>query len=262
MNFFSKILGTKSPCCSCAAVQGQGQRGMQQDAYLMLGFNEAGAGCEKAVLALVADGMGGAEKGEVASELAVKHMAEAFRSMDMQGDIAVQLNEAVYTLNKRVFEVLGGRGGSTLAVCIVYGRQLYFSSIGDSGIYLLRAGQLSRLNIEDNAANLAYSSLICRGCTNPAEAEAGPNPYALSRFIGMPALDGTDSLLKPLALEAGDRLLICSDGIDGSVPEELLIYCLGAKTPEKACNLLEKEIKEAALPYQDNYTALVLKLGD
>lgn len=261
MSFLSKIL-RKKPYCSGASMQGQGCRTQQQDSFMLLGLEQPEPGRKSPVLAMVADGVGSAEKGGAASTLASFCMAEAFRRIDVQGDIAAQLDNAVAGLNKKVFEELGSQGGSTLAACIVYDERLYFSSLGDSGIYLLRAEQLSRLNVEHNAVNLAYAELIAMGCTDPEQAEPGPVPSALTRFLGMEKYDSADSLRQPLRLMPGDRLLICSDGVDGSMPEQLLIHCLSEDRPEKACALLEQAIVEAELPYQDNYTALVLMFGD
>ncbi len=261
MSFFSKILRKKG-YCSAACMQGQGCRADQQDSFLLLGLEQTEPGRKSPVLAMVADGVGGAEKGGAASALASFCMTEAFRHIDVQGDVARQLDEAVMGLNKKVFEELGSQGGSTIAACIVYDERLYFSSLGDSGIYLLRDEQLSRLNVEHNAINLAYAELIGMGCTDPEQAEPGPAPYALTRFLGMAEYEAADSLRRPMELMPGDRLLVCSDGVDGSMPEQMLIHCLSEDRPEKACALLEQAIVGAELPYQDNYTALVLMFGD
>ena len=262
MSFFDKIISQRRKYCSLASVQGQGSRENQEDAWLMLNAKEAQAGRREPLLALVADGMGGMAAGEEASALVVSCMAAAFRALDTAGDISAQLEDAVQFCNKKVYSTFAGDGGSTLAACIVYDEKLYFTSVGDSGIYLLRAGQLSRLNRAQNQLEIELLRLVRRGSAQADTLDIQPEHMALSAFVGMPELEDTDHLLYPMQIKAGDSLLICSDGVDGILPEELLQQCLSADSPEKACRLLEKEIQSLQHPYQDNYTAIVLKFGD
>lgn len=275
MNIFRKILGGErdknrgeASCrpwqlrCSYASLQGIGMREQQQDAFRAINVKDAEGARAHGMLALVADGMGGMAGGAEASELVCLCMDECFRAMDMGGDIPAQLNSAVSAAGEEVYKALQGSGGSTVVACVIYKDKLFFTSVGDSGLYLYRGSQLSRLNREQNLKNLAYQQLIREGGADPNAAYTGMNEQALTHFVGMETLDDVDYLRRPFTLMAGDVLLICSDGVDGSMPESELVRCLSGSSAKDICLNINDAIDAAELPYQDNYTALVLKFGE
>lgn len=244
------------------SVQGIGKRSSQQDWFTAVNVKEPELAAEKGVMLLVADGMGGLNGGAEASETAAKFLEGAFSSMDMQGNISGQLLTAVLGANDAVYNKLKAEGGTTLVACVIYGGCLYFASVGDSGIYLLRGDQLSRLNREQNIENLEYLVAVRKGSADPESEDMGLNKAALSHFVGMPQLDEVDFLRRPMRLMPGDMLLLCSDGLDGSMPLQEMEKCLRAGHPEQCCMMLEQTIAAANLPYQDNYTGLVLRYGE
>lgn len=271
MNLFQKILGSRPPKARAetaikgplgwqfASLHGQGQRKDQQDAFVAVNVKDAEAVERSGMLALVADGMGGMADGALAAETAAACVANLFERFNGEFDIGSQLNLAALEANRQVYELLAGRGGSTLAACVIYRDKLSFVSVGDSGIYLLREGQLSRLNREQNLLNSMLLQHIREGRAQPDELDPEINKAALTHCIGMATLDETDRLLRPLPMQRGDVLLICSDGVDGTVDDEGLAECMSLPKAEDICAALDKRIEEAALPWQDNYTALVLK---
>lgn len=271
MKLFQKLFGERTPeptpqpepviSRGYGSLQGLGKRSSQQDWFLALNVREPEAAEKQGILLLVADGMGGMQGGAEASETTARFIEGGFRSMDMQGNIAGQLLSAVLGANEAVYSKLGGEGGSTLVACVIYRDQLYFASVGDSGLYLLRGDQLSRLNREQNIENLEYLMSIRRGSADPEGENLGLSKAALSHFVGMPQLDEVDFLRRPLRLQPGDVLLLCSDGVDGSLPDDVLTACLKAGSPEECCMQLERQIAAADLPHQDNYTGLVFRIG-
>lgn len=241
-----------------ANLQGIGKRARQEDSFTSANATDVSMIQKRGLFAAVADGMGGMRDGSVASEIAVTDFREAFEHLDFDSDIPLQLADAVDTTNHRVFNVLGGQGGSTLVATVVYQEKLYYISVGDSFLYIKRNGQLIRLNRKHTVLNDAYLDLVQDGEFNPRIVRQLDEQGALTQFLGMDKLDDKDYLIKPLPLYSGDVLLLCSDGVAGVISEEVISDCLNESTPEKICKQLEESILLKNKKYQDNYTALVI----
>ena len=136
---------------------------------------------------------------------------------------------------------------------------MWFACVGDSPLYLLRDQQLNRLNQEHTVCTQRYEEALLSGSTDPSSARNDPQSHAVTSFLGREELDQVDCLLRPLPLQAGDVLLLCSDGVSGTLSEETLLACLQQETPEYSCIALEEKIKTRNKPGQDNYTALVIR---
>ena len=104
--------------------------------------------------------------------------------------------------------------------------------------------------------------MINRGVLRPELVRGDHEGEALAQFIGMGSVEDIDHLHRPLELQPGDVLLLCSDGISGVLTEETLCQCLSLSGPKVACAAMEEQIRRAALPHQDNYTALVIYCTD
>lgn len=242
-----------------AALQGVGRRERQEDACALVNDRDPALLREQGLLCVVADGMGGMEGGREASETAVATLLDAFRLFDRGAELAAQLNGALRTANEAVFRRLGGKGGSTAVVCLIRDEKLYFSSVGDSYLFLLRGGRLLRLNRSQNVLHQIWLEMIRSGESDFLSALREPDRDAITGFLGMRALDEIDFFRRPLRLEAGDVLLVCSDGVGGVLPAPALAGCLSEGGPEEAAEALERWIKTCDLSYQDNYTALVVQ---
>ncbi len=244
-----------------ANLQGVGSRERQEDSFTFVNAMDVTEMRRNGLLAIVADGMGGMRDGKVASETAIACMKKDFQAMDRSGDIAAQLRDSVLNAGARVFDSLGGGGGSTVVACIFYEEQLWFASVGDSFLYLLRDGQLLRLNREHNVLHERYLETIRSGSMDPEPARADWEKSALSQFLGMDVLDDVDYLRRPLKLHDGDRFLLCSDGVAGVLSEAALQSYMEKGTPADACAAMEKAILMENRQYQDNFTALVVQCG-
>lgn len=242
-----------------ALLQGIGSRERQEDSYAFVNDHDVLKIHQNGLLAIVADGMGGMADGKKASVMAVTSLLKSFDELDMSNGISLQIRDAFYLANERVFNLLNGYGGSTAVLCLFYHEKLWFASVGDSSIYMLRNQQLNRLNIRHTLCNDVMLKTIRRGSADPSEGRDNPEAHALSSFLGMEELSGIDYLLRPLALKPGDVLLLCSDGIDGTLDEDIIISCLEQETPEYSCFAIENEIKKKAKKYQDNYTGLIIR---
>ncbi len=244
-----------------ANLQGIGKRERQEDAFALVNVLDVTLARDKGILAVVADGMGGMEDGQWAGKTVVSSIKRSFSDMDMSEDIAPQLVGSVRKAADEVLEGVKGLGGSTVVACIVYNEELYFASVGDSGLYLNRNHQIYRLNKAHNIKNKRYLEQIKSGILEPESARRDPEAMALTQFMGMRGFDTIDFTYRPLPLTAGDTLLLCTDGVDGVLGEESILSCLLKPSTVLACDEIEKRVSLQDRRDQDNYTAVVLTCG-
>ena len=242
-------------------MQGVGSRQRQEDSFAFINAVDVSAMKKEGLCAIVADGMGGMRDGRIASETAIASLRWDLAAMSRKGDIPSQMKEAVLNAGAKVFEALEGDGGSTVVLCLFYDEQFYFVSVGDSYLFLLRDGALLRLNEEHNVQEREYLKTINGGSMNPAAARANEEAAALTSFLGMDEIEYIDVLKKPLKIHNGDVFLLCSDGVGGVISEEKIRECLTLGTPQEMCHAMEEAVLEKQEPYQDNYTALVVRCG-
>lgn len=242
-----------------ANLQQKGARPYQEDSFAFVNALDVTEIRENGLMAIVADGMGGMEAGKQVSEMAVSCMVSAFSQMQRTGDLALQLRNAVIAADDALVQRFKGIGGTTLISCIIYDEKLYFASVGDSYLYLMRGGSLYRLNREQNYRHQLYTEAILAGSIDPTEADQDPDGHRLSAFLGMGGLSDLDYLRQPLPLRDGDILLLCSDGVGGVVTESQIIQNLSSSSAAEMCLNLDESVRRAARLHQDNYTALVIR---
>ncbi|MDO5633320.1 MAG: protein phosphatase 2C domain-containing protein [Micrococcus sp.] len=207
-------------------------------------------------VAAVADGMGGHEAGEEASAAAVAAVREA------AGELAEPSLEDVGALVSRAHEavesqVRAGAGTTlTLAACLDSdAREWAVANVGDSRIYRRPAGEprLEQLTVDHSAVQM----LVDAGELTPAEARVHPRRNVITRALGSPEQLVVD--VGTLRLGAGDRLLLCSDGLTGELlDEEILALLDDSATPQAAVDVLVDAANWRG--GRDNITAIVLAL--
>ncbi len=206
----------------------------------------SGAG-EGPLLVMVADGMGGAVAGEVASRLAV----ETAKSAD--GDIGERVLEANQAILSTVEERPELRGmGTTLTLFELHeeDRLARFAHVGDSRAYLLRDGELTQLTEDHTVVNMYLQT----GAIGPDEVAGHPQRSLITRAVGLtPDLDVDTG---NLTLEPGDRLLLCSDGVNSMIDDAAIADALAVPSAEEAAWLLVEQANLAG--GHDNITALVV----
>lgn len=242
-----------------ANLQQKGARPYQEDSFAFVNALDVTEIRENGLMAIVADGMGDMEAGKQVSEMAVSCMVSAFSQMQRTGDLALQLRNAVIAADDALVQRFKGIGGTTLISCIIYDEKLYFASVGDSYLYLMRGGSLYRLNREQNYRHQLYTEAISAGSIDPTEADQDPDGHRLSAFLGMGGLSDLDYLRQPLPLRDGDILLLCSDGVGGVVTESQIIQNLSNNSAAEMCLNLDESVRRASRVHQDNYTALVIR---
>jgi protein phosphatase len=213
-------------------------------------------------LLVVADGMGGHNAGEVASALSVEVVADRLRrSVNHQADemgILRDLQEAVCLADARLVEEGCEHPewtgmGTTLTMAFVSGWHLFAVHAGDSRCYLFRRGELRQLT-EDHTL---VTELVRRGLVGPEEARRHPQRHLITNFLGgnhaAPQVDAQE-----VALESGDVLLLCSDGLTEMLDDGRITAILSAEEdPEAACRWLVAEANVAG--GEDNVTVVVAR---
>ncbi|MBR1471398.1 MAG: serine/threonine-protein phosphatase [Lachnospiraceae bacterium] len=242
-----------------ANLQGVGARARQEDSFAVANAMDVSQIREQGLFFAVCDGMGGMKDGKLGSETAIASLRTTFMKIDRNGDIAAQLKQGIYTASEEVEAVIGGEGGSTAIACIIYQEKLYYAGVGDSFLYLLRDGQLYRINREQNVCHRTYLEVIREGGIDPADYQDMDEAGALTEFLGMIGLEDVDWLIRPMPLQNGDVLLACSDGVGGVLEEDEVRMALTLPTEQEMCNFMEQRLIDHARRNQDNYTALVVK---
>jgi protein phosphatase len=188
-------------------------------------------------LAIVADGLGGHAAGEVASRIAVDTVMDTYRHYPGP-NVSEALAEGVRRAHRAILEMAGGdpklQGmGTTCTVIAISAGRLHMAHVGDSRAYRLRRGLEQLTRDHTVAQELADESVI-----PPGGIESHPASHVLTRALGMSDALEVDVLDPPEDLQAGDRYLICSDGLSGQVTESDLFRTLASCEPEEACDRL------------------------
>jgi len=200
----------------------------------------------------VCDGMGGAQAGEVASGLAAETLAAVVAAGRPLLAAAEQANAAVF---ERAHDDLDHTGmGTTLTAVVLEDDTGHFVHIGDSRAYLLRDGGLEQLSDDHSLV----AEMVREGRLSEEEAASHPHRSILSRALGTEPLARFDEFA--VDLRAGDVLLLCSDGLSGSVPAEVIGQALERAAPDDAAAKLIAEARRHGGP--DNITAVVLRLDE
>ena len=244
------------PGVSIGKIHDIGRRDYQQDS-----FGQTAVLRNTGILAVLADGMGGLSGGERVSQKIVME-ALTFGSTLQANQVPTALPGMVAGINRAVNQMLGPKGlytsGSTVVSALITGNALRWISVGDSRVYLYRDGQISQLS-RDHDLLQDWMPDILEGKRSMAEALRDPNGRKLTSFIGMGELRHVDYNRTPIPLLPGDRVLLMSDGVYGTVSDaEIAAILRDCGSVQLAASHIGQRIMGAALPYQDNYTLIVL----
>src|SRR3954466_10563836 len=212
----------------------------------------------RAPLFVVADGMGGAQAGEVASGLAVETLGRGLPDgggppQELLAKRGAEANSAIYDLSKSDAKRAGM--GTTLTAIYVGEDEAAIAHVGDSRAYLLRNGELARLT-EDHSL---VAELPRPGKLTAEEASDHPQKSIITRALGPEPFVDVDR--QTLALRDGDVILICSDGLTSMISEDDVarVLAAGGSLPE----IGERLIDEAnAAGGRDNITVVLFRVED
>lgn len=210
------------------------------------------------LLAVVCDGMGGHEAGEIASRLAVETIVKRFE--EDEGDPLVTLPRALQAANRAIFDSadlnpkLKGMG-TTCTALILRGGHAYSAHVGDSRLYLVRAGEIF-LMTEDHSAVM---QLVRQGVISREEARHHPDKNVISRALGSHRDVQVTGWPQPFAVLPGDRFLLCSDGLYDLIDDATLLATARDTHPQVACDRLVTLAREAG--GHDNISVAILVMS-
>ncbi len=249
------------------------QRQNNEDRFAVRSYRLEGSGLP-IVLAIVSDGIGGHQAGEVAAQITVETMLAELNSYE-GGDPTLLIKRAVVEANRAVSEAAAESQdragmGATLALALIVGTGLYTATVGDSRLYLLRQGRLRQISIDHTWVQEAIEYEII----SPEEARDHPQSHILRRHIGgeqppepdfrMRLQDG-ESESRALAnqgveLEYGDQVLICSDGLTDMVEDQEIYNALHTRPAELAVEtLLDLALQRGG---RDNITLVIIGMPE
>jgi len=211
-------------------------------------------------LAIVADGMGGHQAGEVASRLAIDFFVEHIENYD--GDVKNYfelMSEALDFANYKVFETAlfnheyFGMGTTFVAACVVDGL-VHIAHVGDSRLYEISSGRVELLTVDHTYAN----EMVRAGYLTEEEGMNHPKRHALTKAVGVDRTVEVDAYFVPHASDS--VLLMCSDGLTEMVKEdEILEIIEGASGFAEAAETLIARAN--AYGGVDNITVVLIKAG-
>ncbi len=235
------------------------QRTNNEDSYLYWESEDEEEFRRKGRLAIIADGMGGYEGGQEASRLAVETVRHVYDSR-FDGNPQATLLSAFTTAHENIQRYahdhpqFHGMGTTCTALSII-DRELFFAHVGDTRVYLVRPDSISRLTRDHSYVGRLVESGIVRS----EDAESHPQRHILTAALGSGREIFPDSSEKPIPLEPGDKILLCTDGLWSVVPESDLARVVRSHSPADSCRELVNIALERGGP--DNVTLLILHIS-
>ncbi|MEM8690754.1 MAG: protein phosphatase 2C domain-containing protein [Pseudomonadota bacterium] len=255
------------PRYDVASAISQGQRDYQEDA-LVTDF-PVGDDCGFVVLA---DGMGGHAAGDVASKLVVTEVYGALKRQSGSfisdtGAIPNLMNVAAAQANSSIRDHVKTNPnthgmGATLVSLVLVGDQMYWNSIGDSPLYLLRRGKMSQLN-EDHSMAPQIDFMVQSGLLDAESARNHPDRNCLTSVIFGDKVAKVDCPTKPYWLVAGDIIVLSSDGLQylDEPRIERLLNKNRRRSAAEIASILLNAVEDLQDPDQDNISISIIKVN-
>jgi serine/threonine protein phosphatase PrpC len=217
------------------------------------------------VLLVVADGMGGHPRGELAAQIAVESVLERFADWSRQGDCDAEgmlrgaLDAAHRAIHERARrERLWDYPRTTCTACVVHdGGAATWCHVGDSRLYLVRDGAVLATTRDHSGAWL----LVEQGIIEPDEARVHPDRNFVYNCLGGEIAPDIEMSL-PVTLAIGDRVMLCSDGLWSPVTNEEIAAALARDASPTALEALLRDAESRAGAYADNLSYVVLAVED
>jgi protein phosphatase len=208
-------------------------------------------------LFVVADGMGGQDRGEQASGMAAEIIPRVLRDrLAAQVDPLQAVRQAMAAANDAIVEAgqaqpAGRRMGTTAVLAVQQEGQVYVANFGDSRAYLVRDRRVEQLTVDHSVAQ----ALVSAGALSPEEARNSPWQHMLHKYLGCADLvEGAD--VRPFTPEAGDRLVLATDGMTNHVTDDDLCQAPDFPDPQVwAEHLVDVALERGS---RDNVTVIVV----
>lgn len=229
--------------------------------HVVLSVDEPG--CDRAGLAVLADGMGGHAGGALASKTVCDHFLQSASAA--KGEVSERLIAGLGAANAAIATkvaenpLLAGMG-STLIGAAFTPVGIEWVSVGDSPLFLFRRGEVALLN-EDHSLAPELDRLVAEGKLTAEEARHDPRRHMLRSAVTGEEIDLLDVSRQPLKLEPGDYVVLASDGIATLETNEIarLIQGYAKDGAAAVARAIIRSIESIREPYQDNATVLVVR---
>ncbi len=245
-----------------------------EDRFGVTAFQISNKNPTPVLVAVLSDGVGGHKAGEVAAELAVNQIMQAVTESKGQSPVQT-MEEGINRANQAIFaesQKDNGKQGmaATVAVTWMIGHRLFTASVGDSRIYLMRGTSIRQLSVDHTWIQEALDNNII----TPDEVEGNPNRHVIRRYLGGPNPPETDFRMRlnqgepdqqaynnqGVAIQTGDRLLLCSDGLTDLVSDvEILAAFNGIDANQAVDNLIDLANQRGG---HDNITIITYEIPD
>ena len=211
---------------------------------------------KKGALFIVADGMGGHAAGEVASEIAVDTVSNAYYQDDSD-DVATSLVHAIKRANALIHQraaenMLRSGMGTTCVAAVLRGNAAYIANVGDSRAYFVRNGQVKQISQDHSWV----AEQVRAGLLTDDQARTHAQRNVITRCLGTQADVEIDVFSEQL--EEGDSLVLCTDGLSGLVNDEEILRIVNQYVPQESVYHLIERANENGGP--DNITAIVMRV--
>jgi protein phosphatase len=213
---------------------------------------------------IVADGMGGQAAGEIASKRAIETIPRELRRT-LTGSLAADeaktfIRKAVVKANEEIIEMgqldrdLRNMGTTVVMALWRKGPEMYIAGVGDSRAYLIREDEIKQLTVDHSLAQ----ALVENKTISAAEAREHRFRNVLWKYLGTKEVgEGPDVLVVPI--QEGDRFLLCSDGLTGSVPDPQLLSYIQEQADVQQCadGLAQLALDQGS---RDNVSCIVIEV--
>ncbi len=213
---------------------------------------------ERGELLIVADGMGGHQSGEVASEQAVESIKKVYYT-DLLDDPGQMLKKAIEEANRVIFARAQSENrlgmGTTVVAAVRIDDLLYIAHVGDSRLYIIRNNRVDSVT-EDHSL---VAEQVAAGILTPEQAKRHPYRNIISRAVGTSAEVEVELREKPIKLEDGDTILLCSDGLTEHLSDDEILRLLEGRSPAVASEILVFAANQAG--GRDNISVIITQIG-
>jgi formylglycine-generating enzyme required for sulfatase activity/serine/threonine protein phosphatase PrpC len=246
-----------------ASDQIDGARDYQEDAYMIsqLGDTKSGESC---ALVVMADGMGGHAAGNVASNMVIATFNKTFQSNFPTEKIAESLSESLNRSNDQISasvkETPALQGmGCTMVSAYLQDNKLYWVSVGDSHLYLIRDKELTKYNA-DHSYGAYLDNMKQQGVD--IDEQTGMSRNMLMSAMTGEEISSIDVSEEPIELKPGDRIMVASDGLDTLGTGAIIQYSSWSDNAKECVYSLLKAVEDANKTNQDNTTLIVIDVKE
>lgn len=217
---------------------------------------------KKIKLAIVADGMGGHQAGDVASHLTISDLGKAWEESQLteQEEVIQWLLKSIQNENERIYnkgqtDPNQAGMGTTIVAVVLLDEKVLLAHVGDSRFYLVRKGKIKQITEDHSLVN----ELVKSGEITKEMADHHPRKNVLVRSIGIPGTVEVD--LTDLEVIVGDKLLLCSDGLSNMVSDQEILKIIDHKNSiDQSLDQLISAANEAG--GTDNITVLLIDYNE